>query len=523
MYPAAPRRIPGQLCYLLTFWLLMGFYQVLSAQTAPTVASLSSSQTVNEGDNVALSVSVNGTTPFTYQWKKNGSSISGATNSTLTLNPVRVADEGLYAVKITNAAGSVTSADVMIAVRPAVAPQFYYQPNDVGASVGDTLYLNAAVSGTSPMTFVWKRNGTTVATTTTNGYSKANFQAADAGTYTVTATNVAGSVTSNNFTVSLVTPTAPSFYSQPQDVTVDYGSTLSLYASISGSSPISFTWKRDGITIATTDYSSYYKSSVDASDAGSYTVTATNSAGAVISNAFRVTVRPAFAPQIQSITNSLSVNAGDSFSLSVNATGTPPLSFQWGKNNVAITSATSSYFYRSPAQATDAGTYTVVVSNAQGSATSQAVVVSVSAAQPPVITSHPQSQAIALQGYLSLSVGVSGTQPFTYQWKKDGVDLTGATSSSYWNNSMTAAVAGSSRGPGHPGSDASATITLVNLSGHVTATLSGQYRRGGQMPSSAQVVGSGTGLVAISSRSGWGLSQASFVIWDGKSVGPAWE
>lgn len=416
---------------------------MLCAQTGPTVVSLSASQTVTEGANVALSVSVNGTTPFTYQWRKNGSNISGATSSTLTLNPVRVADEGLYAVKITNTAGSVTSSDVMIAVRPAVAPQFYYQPGNAAASAGDTLSLGVSMSGTAPMTFEWKRNGTTVATTTASNYSKANFQAGDAGTYTVTVTNIAGSVTSNNFSVTLVTPTAPSFNYQPQDTTLDYGSSLSLYASVSGSSPISYTWKRDGTTIATTDYNNYYKSTVGASDAGSYTVTATNSVGAVISNAFRVTVRPAFAPQIQSISNSLSVKAGESFSLSVSATGTPPLSFQWKKDGVAIASEVSSYFYRSPAQTIDAGSYTVVVSNAQGSATSQAVVVSVSAAQPPVITSHPQSQAIALQGYLSLSVGVSGTQPFTYQWKKDGVDLTGATSSSYWNNSMTAAVAGS--------------------------------------------------------------------------------
>jgi hypothetical protein len=456
MYPVAQRRIPGVLSYLLTAWLLLGSYQILSAQTAPTVASLSHSQTVNEGDNVALSVSVNGTTPFTYQWKKNGSAISGATSSTLTLNSVRVADEGLYAVTINNAAGSITSGDVMIAVRPAVAPQFYYQPNNVGAIAGDTIYLSASVSGTSPMTFTWTCNGTTVATTTSSGYSKTNFQAADTGTYTVTATNIAGSVTSNNFNVSLVTPTAPSFYSQPQDVTVDYGSTLSLYVSVSGSSPISFTWKRDGATITTTDYSSYYKSTVDASDAGSYTVTATNSAGAVISNAFRVTVRPAFAPQIQSITNSLSVNAGDSFSLSVNATGTPPLSFQWKKDNVVIASATSSYFYRSPAQAADAGTYTVVVSNAQGTVTSQGVAVSVSAPQPPLITSHPQSRALALQDYLSLSVGVSGTQPFTYQWMKDGVIIVGATSY-YWSNYMTAATTGSY------------TVSVSNAQGSVTS------------------------------------------------------
>jgi hypothetical protein len=439
------RRIP------LSFWTVFSFCLLVlggpnaRAQVAPTIASLSQSQTVTEGQNVPLSVSVNGTTPFSYQWKKNGTAISGATNSTLALNPVRVADEGLYAVVVTNTAGTVTSGDVMIAVRPATAPQFYYQPSNTGFSAGDTLSLSVGVSGTSPLTYDWKLGGTTVATTTSSYYSKTNFQASDAGSYTVTVTNVAGSVTSNAFTVSLVpptAPTAPSFNYQPQDVTVDYAASFDLYASVSGSSPITFTWKRDGTTVATTSYSDYYKSSVDASDAGSYTVTASNSAGAVTSNAFRVTVRPAVAPTIQSISNSLSVRAGESFSLSVNVTGTPQMSYQWKKDGVAVSGATSSYFYRSPAQASDAGTYTVVVSNAQGAVTSQGVVVSVSAAQPPLITSHPQSQAIALQDYFSMSVGVSGTAPFTYQWKKDGVDIVGATS--YYRSSyMTATTPGS--------------------------------------------------------------------------------
>jgi len=143
-------------------------------------------------------------------------------------------------------------------------------------------------------------------------------------------------------------------------------------------------------------------------------------------------------------------------------------------------------------------------------------------------------------------IGSTGLPGWPVQWAPDGkhlmvasagrggrtqiLDTSGHQTGSFsadgatWFDSQTIATTtagGSTHGPGHPGPSGGATVTLVNLSGHVTATLSGEYRRGGQMPSSAQVIGSGTGLVAVSSRSGWGLSQASFVIWNGTSIGPA--
>jgi large repetitive protein len=439
-------RIPLPFWTVASFFLLVISGPSVRAQTAPTIASLSQSQTVTEGQNVPLTVSVNGTTPFTYQWKKNGSAVSGATSASLVLNPIRTTDEGLYVVTVINAAGSVTSTDVLIAVRPATAPQFYYQPSNTGCTVGSTLNLYVYISGSAPMTYQWKQGGTTIATTTSSSYTKANFQATDAGSYTVTVSNIAGSVTSNAFTVSVQTPappTPPTFNYQPSNVTVDFGQSIDVYASVSGDSPMSFVWKRNGTTVATTNYSDYYKSSVDASDAGDYTVTVSNSAGSATSNAFRVTVNPAVAPTISSISNSVSVKSGDYLQLSVNANGTAPLSYQWKKDGTAVSGATSSYFYRNSAQTSDAGSYTVVVSNAQGSITSQGVTVNVSAAQPPLITSHPQSQAVALQQYLSLSCGVSGTPPFTYQWQKNGVNIANATSSYYSISSLAAADAAS--------------------------------------------------------------------------------
>lgn len=430
--------------------LLAAFFLLVTparAQTsgAPVVASLSNSQTVTEGYNLTLSVSANGTSPFTYQWQKAGAAIAGATASTLAFTPIRAADAGTYAVVVTNSVGSVTSGPVVLAVNPAVAPTFYYQPSNASFVSGNTISLSASVSGTEPLTFVWKRGSTTLATTTNSPYySKANADATDAGTYTVTVSNVAGSITSSAFTVSVTSPTAPSFSYGPSDTTVETGGSFWFYPSVSSSTAVTYQWKKDGVAIAGATSLYFSKNNVQASDAGSYTVTATNSVGSTTSSAARVTVQPPVAPKISSVSGAVSVAAGDSFNLSVYASGTYPLSYQWRKDGVALTGATNSYYTKSSVQASDAGAYTVVVSNAQGSVTSSSVAVTVTNARPPVITYHPASFAVRLGTYLySISVGASGSGTLTYQWSKDGTPISGATGYSlYLNRAATAADAG---------------------------------------------------------------------------------
>ncbi|HEY1108233.1 MAG TPA: immunoglobulin domain-containing protein, partial [Opitutaceae bacterium] len=175
------------------------------AQTAPTIASLSNSQTVTEGRAVTLTVSVNGTAPFTYQWKKGGANITNATLSTLVLDPVRRTDDGSYTVTVTNSAGSVTSSPVTLAVTAATAPSGVYIYNYSYSTLyfGQTLTLSSAHSGSDPYTYQWKKDGIVIPGATTNSYSKANAQAADAGSYTVTVTNIAGSSTSSAYAVTL--------------------------------------------------------------------------------------------------------------------------------------------------------------------------------------------------------------------------------------------------------------------------------------------------------------------------------
>ncbi|HVU32860.1 MAG TPA: immunoglobulin domain-containing protein [Opitutaceae bacterium] len=428
------------------------------------MASVSSSQTVTEGQAITLSVSVNGTAPFTYQWQKGGAAISGATNSTYTLDPIRVADAGTYTVVVTNAAGNATSGPVVLAVRSATAPTISYSPGNTTVTAGQTLSLDAGVNGTPPFTYVWKQGTTVVLSTTSSSanwcyYTKSNVQLADAGSYTVTITNFAGSVTSNPATVTVVSPTPPSIISMPSNPTVDVGGSFWLSPNVTGTAPITYQWYKDGaaITGATSYY--YYINQATATDAGTYTLKATNAQGSVTSSGVVVTVRPPVAPTVTSVSGPVAVAVGGSFSLSVSATGTAPVSYQWRKDGQAIAGATSSYFSKSDAQLTDTGAYTVVVTNAQGTATSAAVTVTVTNARPPVITYMPGSFTLRQGDWVgSINVGASGTGTLSYQWSKDGTPIAGATNSSlYFYHNAAAADAGSY------------TVVVTNSEGAVTS------------------------------------------------------
>src|SRR5205807_2592501 len=165
------------------------------------------------------------------------------------------------------------------------------------------------------------------------------------------------------------------------------------------------------------------------------------------------------APSIGTEPTSQTVTAGQPASFSVTATGTAPLTYQWKKNNVAISGATSSAYTTAATISSDNGAqFTVVVSNAAGSATSSAAMLTVSAAAvAPSITMQPLSQTVTAGQPASFSVTAAGTAPLSYQWNKNGAAISGATSSTY----ATAATTSSDNG-------AQFTVVVSNAAGSAT-------------------------------------------------------
>ncbi len=82
--------------------------------SAPTISVQPVGGLVSITTTGSLSVTASGSGTLTYQWKKNGTNISGATSSTYTKTNMQPADEGSYTVVVSNSAGSVTSSAAVI-------------------------------------------------------------------------------------------------------------------------------------------------------------------------------------------------------------------------------------------------------------------------------------------------------------------------------------------------------------------------------------------------------------------------
>ena len=361
---------------------------------APLITSHPASVTINEGQSTTLSVTATGTS-LTYQWRQNGNPISGATAASY---PTSAA--GSYSVFVSNSAGSATSNAATVTV--IVPPTITSHPASVTINQGQTTTLSVTATGTSP-SYQWRLNGNPISGATAGAYATST-----AGSYTVVVSNTAGSVTSNAAAVNVVG--VPSISSHPASVTINQGQSTTLSVTASGPS-LSYQWRLNGTPISGATAAAYATGT-----AGSYTVVVSNSAGSVTSNA--ATVNVVGVPSISSHPASVTINQGQSTTLSVTASGTSP-SYQWQLNGTPISGATSASYATG-----SAGSYRVVVSNSAGSVTSNAATVTV--ILPPSITSHPASVTINQGQTTTLSVTVSGTSP-SYQWRLNGTPISGAT------------------------------------------------------------------------------------------------
>jgi len=83
---------------------------------APVITQSPLSQTVQVGANVSLQVAASGSAPLAYQWQKNGNDLIGATNASLVLSNVQVADSGDYSAWVSNPAGATNSPNALLTV-----------------------------------------------------------------------------------------------------------------------------------------------------------------------------------------------------------------------------------------------------------------------------------------------------------------------------------------------------------------------------------------------------------------------
>jgi hypothetical protein len=367
----------------------------ITATTLTATITAAGSTTIGTGGSVVLNANTG--SGYTYQWKKNGTNISGATGASYTATSA-----GSYVVVVKSGTCSASSAAVNVTAGSLTATITPSGPTTF--ATGGSVVLKANTG--SGYTYQWKKNGSNI-----SGATGSSYTATAAGSYvvviksgTLTATSAAVTVTVTALTAT-ITPSGPTTFAAGGSVILK-GNTGTGYT---------YKWKRNGVDIAGATSANY-----TATTSGSYQLKITLGTTSAYSAPVTVTVNSSAATITPSGT--VAICTGGSAKLQAN-TGSG-YTYQWKKNGVNISGATASSY-----TVTSAGSYSVAVKIGTATTTSAAVSVTVSTPKAS-ITVGGGSTVLPSSGAGIMLYAAAGTG-YSYQWRKNGVSIPGATSSSY--------------------------------------------------------------------------------------------
>jgi hypothetical protein len=423
---------------------VQALYGAAAPTQPPQITSQPQNRTVSVGASVSFTVAANGG-PLTFQWLKNGIAIPGATASTLTFAAVADADAATYSVKVTNAIGSVTSSGaILTVVAPVALPVIVTQPVSQVVTAGQNVTLSVRATGGGTLFYTWFRDGSPLNINAAPDLVLTAVQTWQAGTYTASVNNTAGTVTTQPATLTV--RTLPEIKAINGGGTVMVGATFTLNVVTASSLPITrYQWSKNGVAIVGANAASYTVTNAQLADAGNYEVTVTSAAGSVTSGGRVDVAAPVLITQQP---QSQTVAVGEPAIFSVETTNDAAVQYTWEKVGEVLwdpfnplTNISTSKYIIPTVRPSDAGTYRVHLTTPLGTITSvSAVLTVVPAAVPPTIIELTPSQSVRLGERFSFVVNATGA--LSYQWRKNGVDLPGQIYPGYGMTEATVDAAG---------------------------------------------------------------------------------
>ena len=256
-------------------------------------------------------------------------------------------------------------------MNPGVAPTIVTQPANQSVPTGQAATFTVVATGTGPLNYQWEKNGVAISGATTATYATPPATTADDGSqFDVVVSNSVRAITSNRVLLTVISVSAPVITTQPASQTVNAGQTATFAVVASGTAPLSYQWLKNGTVVPGATSASYTTPPTTTGDDGSqFDVVVSNSVLAISSNTVLLTVISA--PAIVTQPTSQTVNAGQTATFVVVASGTAPLSYQWQKNGTVVPGATLASYTTPPTTTLDNGSqFQVAVSNSIGSITS---------------------------------------------------------------------------------------------------------------------------------------------------------
>ena len=275
------------------------------------------------GSNISFTVTANGSPPFHHQWQFNGSNISWATSSLLTLSNAQPTDKGNYDVVLTNYFGSITSSYALL--------------SDLSSALDapGLIWTNSGSAAWFPET-----------TVTHDGIEAAQ----------------SGSVANNHSSILQTTATGPgtlTFWWMFSPLTSPYPNMFS-FSSSQGNASASVNsttgWQQRTFYLGAGQQTLTWNYS-------RYPFISSQSTGWVDQVSFTPGGTP---PTLTSMSPNVFVRANSNVFFSVGTYGTPPLAYQWQLNRTNLLDKTNAILSLTSVQPTDAGIYSVIITNSYG-------------------------------------------------------------------------------------------------------------------------------------------------------------
>jgi hypothetical protein len=242
-------------------------------------------------------------------------------------------------------------------------PVIVTQPIGGSVNLDESFTFEVVAEGTGPITYEWYHDGAVVGEQ--SFLQLTNVQAADAGDYHVVISNIAGEVTSDTVTLELVLPMEITQLTKLKEgPAVD----LTATAEVTGEEevPTIYQWSQGGALLE-----------------------------------------------------------GDRVELTVTATGTEPITYEWYYGEELVEDGTESTLRLTDVQGEDSGGYYVMVSNQLGTEFSEVITLTV--VPPPAVTELAGSINVVEGEGVELSVTAASNEPLIYQWSKGEEMIEGAT------------------------------------------------------------------------------------------------
>jgi hypothetical protein len=242
-------------------------------------------------------------------------------------------------------------------------PVITQSPPNTNVLLNGTLLLQAAATGSGPISWQWRFNGTQLPGETNASLFIDYLRNEDAGTYDVFALNSGGAAFSSAAQVLIAE--SPYISTAPPAVFgTNAGSNVTFTVTAGGSAPLTYQWKRDGVDIPGATVPALTLTNLILTDSANYTLAVSNAYG--VANAttlLQVLIRPAVTNHIVSQTVLQGANA--TFTLTAGPNHPlVPLGFRWIRNGGSLPGITTSVPVLVITNVQASGTIRVAVTNA---------------------------------------------------------------------------------------------------------------------------------------------------------------